>query len=108
MGVQQPKTKEHYKWWPYIKDIIREYPARRGMELNGLEKREQEAVQAAIYATERMVNGEKRLEVVRLVLWDGTYTIDGAALMIHCDRATAARWQRAFFEMVARNRDLFE
>ncbi len=101
-------NKQRYTWWPYIKDIIRKYPARRSMELHGLDRREQEAVQTAINATERMVNGEARLKIIRLVLWDRAHTLEGAALMIPCSKATANRWQRAFFEMVARNRDVLE
>lgn len=107
-GAEQPKCKTHYTWWPYIKDIIREYPARCGMELYGVAQREQEAVQAAIDATERMTNGEERLKAIRLVHWDRTHTLGGAALVIPCGRATAARWQKRFFEMVARNRDLLD
>ncbi len=104
----RPKKKTHYDWWPYIRGVIRKYPARCGMELHGLPQREQEAVQAAIDATERMVNGKARLKVIQLVHWNRAYTLEGAALSIPCSKATANRWQRAFFEMVARNRDMLE
>lgn len=104
---EKRKKKPHYSWWPYIREIIMEYPSRRSVELRGVAQREQEAVQAAINATERMVNGEARLKAIRLVLWDRK-TLDGAALVIPCSRRTVARWQRRFFEEVARGRDLLD
>lgn len=101
-------NKQHYPWWGYIKAIIRAYPSRMGIDLSGIAKREFEAVQAAVEATERMDGGQSRLKVIRLVHWDRTHQMEGAALAIPCDRATAARWQRRFFEEVARNRDLLD
>lgn len=100
--------KLHYPWWGYIKAIIREYPDRMGKDLSGVAKREYEAVQAAIDATERMNGGEARLRVIRLVHWDGTRTLEGAALMVPCSRRWAAKWQRDFFEEVARSFGLLD
>lgn len=102
------KEKKHYSWWGYIREIVQKYPERKGLELYGADKHAQEAVQAAIDATERMVDGEARLKVIRLVLWDGTYQLQGAALQIPCGKSTAARWQKTFFEMVARNRGIID
>lgn len=101
-------NKLHYPWWGYIRAIIQDYPAQKDMELSGATRNSQEAVQAAVNATERMKDGEKRLEVIRLTLWEGTHTLEGAANTIPCDRSTAARWKRRFFEDVARNRGLLD
>lgn len=101
-------NKQHYPWWGYIKAIIRSYPGKIGVDLSGVARREFEAVQAAVETTERMEGGRNRLKVIRMVHWDRTHQIEGAALSIPCDRATAARWQRRFFEEAARNRDLLD
>lgn len=101
-------SKGRYLWWPYVRGVVRAYPERKGEGLHGVAMREQEAVQAAIEATERMSGGAERLKVIRMVHWDRVHTLDGAALAVPCDRATAARWQRKFFEAVARNRDLLD
>lgn len=95
-------------WWGCIRHIVRAYPGRRGMELSGTALADQKAVQAAIEAMERTSNGAARLNVIRMVHWDRTHTLEGAALAIPCGPATAARWQRKFFEEVARNRDLLD
>lgn len=101
-------NKQHYKWWGYIKAIIREYPEKHSDELSGTELREHEAVKKAVDKMLMMDGGANRLKVISMVHWERTRTLEGAALAIPCDRATAARWQRGFFEEVARNRDLFD
>lgn len=103
-------NKRHYPWWGYVKDITRAYPGRMGVDLYGVAKREFEAVQAAVEATERMIDGQNRLKVIRLLHWvePQTLTLDGVALAIPCSRSWAAKLQRDFFEGVARNRDLLD
>ena len=98
-------SKQQYPWWGYIKSIIRKYPGGAG-GLSGVALRNHEAVQAAIEATERMVDGQSRLKVIRLLHWSKprTLTLDGAALDARCGRATASRWQKRFYEEVAINR----
>lgn len=100
--------KQHYKWWGYIKAIIQEYPRSRSSELSGVELREHEAVKKAVVETMKMDGGSNRLKVIGMVHWERTRTLEGAALAIPCGAATAARWQRRFFEEVARNRDLLD
>lgn len=101
-------NKQHYPWCGYIRAIVRAYPGRMGADLSGVAKREYEAVRAAVEATERMEDGEARLKVIRLVHWNRTHTLEGAALTVPCSERTAGRWQRRFFEEVARNRDLLD
>lgn len=101
-------SKKHYKWWGYIKDVVREYHESRSNELSGVALREHEAVKKAVDDTLNMDGGASRLKVISMVHWERTRTLEGAALSIPCDRATAARWQRRFFEEVARNRDLLD
>lgn len=99
---------KRYTWWKYIKAVVQAYPSRRGVRLSGVAWREREAVRVAIEATQRMVDGQGRLKIIRLLHWDRTHTLEGAALAIPCSRRTAARWQRQFFEEVARGRDLID
>lgn len=106
--TKEPKKKHQYSWWPYIREIVRAYPERRGKELRGKSAREQEAVEAAIGVTYSMENGQNHMKIIRLVHWDRKLTIEGAALSTPCDKRTAQRWQKAFFEEVARNRDLLD
>lgn len=100
--------KEHYPWWGYVKAIVRAYPALAGRELSGVDLRNYEAVERAVEATKHMGNAGDRLKLIEATHWLGTHTLDGAALLIPCNRATAARWQRRFFEEVARNRGLMD
>ena len=130
-GANTSKTR--YDWWPYVKGMIRRYPALaeqyrdlhspsmtadysgipRGhgenrsletlaiRELPGTKQREYEAVRRAVAATERMRNGGDRLRVIRLVLWDRSHTLAGAALEIPCHYKTAQAWHSDFIRLVA-------
>lgn len=104
----KPKSKRHYSWWGYIKEIVREYPYAQMAQTSGVAEKEVHAVKDAISETERMGGGQARLKVIRMVHWDRTHTLEGAALLIPCSRRTAAYWQREFFEEVARNRGLLD
>lgn len=101
-------NKQHYPWWGHVRAIIQAYPGQIGKDLSRVETMNYEAVKAAIEATERMENGEVRMKVIRMVHLDRTHTVEGAALRIPCEKTTAYRWQKAFFEEVARNRDFMD
>ena len=100
--------KQHYKWWGYIKAIIQEYPRERSSELSGVGLREHEAVKKAVDETLKMDGGANRLKVISMVHWERTRTLGGAALAVPCSERTANRWQRSFFEEVARNIGLLD
>lgn len=101
--------KQHYSWWGYVRSIVREYKTCSDREtLSGVALQNSTAVFDAIIDTERMEGGENRLKVIRLLHWDKTHTVDGAAGMIPCARSTVGKWQREFFEEVARNRGLLD
>lgn len=107
--TQEPKKKRHYSWWPYIREIVREYHDRYEKEnLLGVDLRNREAVMDAIDVTLRMAGGQNRMKLIRLLHWDRTHTLEGAALVIPCSRRTVAYWQREFFETVARNCGLLD
>ena len=133
-------SRPRYDWWPYVKGMIRRYPALReeyadlhsqnmtanysGMprgggggrsvetiavrELPSTRQREYEAVRRAIEITERYRNGRDRLKVIRLVLWDKSHTVEGAAVQIPCSSATAWRWHAEFIRLTASNFGLLD
>ena len=70
-------------------------------ELPSTSQREYEAVRRAVAVTERYRNGQDRLKVVRLVLWDRSHTLEGAALMVPCSMRHAKEWHGEFIRTVA-------
>ena len=87
----------------YVKSIIVQYHKRRETPeeaLCGLDKREYNAVHAAVDLTERMENGLDRLKVVDMTLWRGTHTLAGAAMEVYQSERTARRWRSEFVKMV--------
>ena len=77
-------------------------------ELPFTQQREYEAVRLAISQTERYPNGRDRLYIIRLVFWDRSHTLEGAALQVPCGIATAKRWHGEFIMLVAKNFGLLD
>ena len=71
-------------------------------ELPEINRRELEAVRQAIDETLTMPNGKERLEMVRLIFWKKTHTLEGAAMTCHVSYITARRWHGEFIKDVAR------
>ena len=61
-----------------------------------------DAIERALQDTANMTDGESRLQVIKLIHFDKTDTIDGAALKVHASRRTVQRWNSEFINMVGR------
>lgn len=66
-------------------------------------RRELEAVRAAICTTEALPNGKRRMELVMLVMWRRSHTVFGAALKLGVSERTAKQWHGDFIREVAKN-----
>ena len=99
-----------YDWWSYVKAMIRRYPqmVRKGDTIGNAERREREAVERALQSIALLPDGESRSELVRLVFWRQSHTIEGAAMVLHCSESTALRWHRDFIYRVAREFGLMD
>lgn len=101
-------SKPRYRWWSYVKAMIRNYPTLVDRYIQGPALREREAVQRAIDQTEQMVDGKERLQVIDLVFFRQTHTLEGAAMMIPCSYDLAQRYHAQFIKLVAKNFGLLE
>lgn len=64
------------------------------------EQRELDAVEAAIQVTRAMKDGALRLELIRLVFWKRTHTLEGAAMKLHISYRSAQRKTCQFIWLV--------
>lgn len=71
-------------------------------ELPEINRRELEAVRQAIEETRALPNGEERLEMVKLVFWKKTHTLDGAAMELHWSTRKLVEWHGEFIRCVAK------
>ena len=101
-------SRTRYRWWGYVRAMIRNYPAVNERYVQGVALRERMAVQKAIDETERMEDGKERLQLVEMVYFRRTHTLAGAARMIPCSYTTAQRYHAQFVKLVARNFGLLE
>lgn len=70
-------------------------------ELPEINRREKAAVEKAIDETVKLETGEERMKMVRMVLWDHTHTIAGAARELNRCERTLAQWHGEFIRLVA-------
>lgn len=77
-------------------------------ELPKINQREMEAVHKAIEETKKLDTGEERLRMIRLVFWDQTHTLEGAAQKCNISYSTARRWNSFFIKEVAKSFELIE
>lgn len=77
-------------------------------ELPRTKQREYEAVRRAVETTKRYRNGEERLKVIRLVLWDRSHTLEGAKRLVPCSARHAKEWHGDFIRLVASNYGLMD
>ena len=85
-----------YDWWGYVKSMIRRYP-------DQVNESERAAVEAAMTETKYLDKPARRLKVVKLVLMDGSHTLAGAALQVHCSEHSVQRFHADFIRCVAEN-----
>lgn len=71
-------------------------------ELPEINRRELEAVRKAIEETRCLDTGEERLHMIRLVFWEKTYTLEGAAIKLNRCHRTLVQWNGEFIRCVAR------
>ena len=71
-------------------------------ELPEINRRELEAVRQAIEETRTLPNGEERLEMVKLVFWKKTHTLEGAAMELHWSTRKLVEWHGEFIRCVAK------
>lgn len=76
--------------------------------MHGVPLKESCAVSQAVSETGSMQDGEERLKFIRLVFWDKTHTLEGAAMAVNCSDRTARRWHTDFIKCVARNYGLLD
>lgn len=75
-------------------------------ELPEKQQREVAAVRAAIAKTRSLPDGDERMQMVRMVFWDRTHTLDGVALKLHRCTRTIWQWHGDFIRAVERELDL--
>lgn len=95
-------SRPRYKWWGYVKAMIRAYPSLNGKVCQGTEARECAAVCRAKENTSVLPDGEDRLRLVDMVFFKQTHTLEEASQAIPCSISTAKRWHRDFIRQVAK------
>lgn len=91
----------HISELPHGTDITRATEAVALREMPPAKQKEYDAVNSAIRITEMYPNGHSRLELIRLMYWDGNKkNISDIAPTLYISEATGKRWHSAFIRLV--------
>lgn len=133
-------SKPRYRWWGYIRNVIRAYPELKkeyealhqqsvtanlsGMpgsgavsrgtedvatrELPRTKQKEYEAVRSAVETTRVLQNGRQRLQIIELVYWKRTHTVEGAAMKVGYSTDRGKQIHGEFVRLVAKCYGLLE
>lgn len=106
--LHSPSMTADYSGMPKDGGAGRSLEALAIRELPGTKQREYEAVRRAIEETKQYCNGADRLKVIKLVLWDRSHTLPGAALAVRCSYEQARTYHREFIYRVAEQYGLMD
>lgn len=77
-------------------------------EMPPVQQREFEAVREAVKTTLKQRNGAERIKVIRLVFWEKTHQLVGAAQAVHFSESVIKDWHGEFIRLVAKNFGLLD
>ncbi len=133
-------SKPRYKWWSYVKWMIRLQPEREAelrrrqeasvtanynamphsnepqrttenlglITLGNPADREMDAVRKAVEDTKRLKTGKTRLEIITLVYWKKTHTLQGACDAVFVAYDTGKVYHAEFIRLVAKHFGLLD
>ena len=95
-------SKPRARWWGYVRRILNDYPKLLADEkhLNENDRRELDAVVRAMGRAKCLAFGEQQIRIVKMVFFDKTHTLQGAAMREHISYSTARRQQAQFIRLV--------
>ena len=73
----------------------------RGQSRTAQWQREYDGVRLAIEETGKLPDGQNHIDLIDMVLWKKTHTIQGAAIQCHVSERTAVQWHGDFIRLVA-------
>lgn len=86
---------------PGSSDISRKTETTAVKELPRVEQKEYNSVRLAIETTKHFKNGFERLEIINLVYWKKSHTLEGAALKVGYSYDRAKQLNNEFIRLVA-------
>lgn len=82
-------------------DISRKTETTAAKELPRVEQKEYDAVRRAVETTQRLKNGFERIEIINLVYWKKSHTLEGAAFKVGYSYDRVKQMNNEFIRLVA-------
>lgn len=95
------KNRYRYFWYGMVLTMIKRYPwikTGTSEKTKGMVR----SIEKAIEDTKVLPDGELRIRAIQMIYFDGTHTIDGAAMEIGACRRTIQKWCSEFVVLVGK------
>ncbi len=91
----------------YIREILQSYPEIKNKQIKtAQEQRRVDIVEQALESIGKMKYSNSKLQIIKMVYFDRSHTLYGAALQIPVSERTAQRWNTEVMELIAEKMNL--
>lgn len=91
----------------YIREILQSYPEIKNKQIKtAQEQRRVDIVGQALESIGKMKYSNSKLQIIKMVYFDRSHTLYGAALQIPVSERTAQRWNTEVMELIAEKMNL--
>lgn len=91
----------------YIREILQSYPEIKNKQIKtAQEQRRVDIVEQALESIGKMKYSNSKLKIIKMVYFDRSHTLYGAALQIPVSERTAQRWNTEVMELIAEKMNL--
>lgn len=99
--LRSPSLTPNYNGMPSGSEATRKTEILALRELPPYDRRDLEAVRTALRVLERQnKNADLRYQLIDIVYWRRTHSVEGAAMRIHVSQDTAREWDQEFIKLV--------
>ena len=91
----------------YIREILQSYPEIKNKQIKTeQEQRRVDIVEQTLESIGKMKYSNSKLQIIKMVYFDRSHTLYGAALQIPVSERTAQRWNTEVMELIAEKMNL--
>lgn len=88
-------------WYGIVKRMVQIYPEIKEEHTPQAHAFEI-AIEEALEETLALPNGDSRIKAINMIYFSGTYSLDGAAMILGYSRRTIQRWCSSYIYLVAK------
>lgn len=100
--MRKPYSRYSNYWYGVVVKLVQIYPMLDEDDTTEQTIRAKEAIERSLEKTRNMKEGEARIKAVRMIYFDKTHNLDGAAMVLHYHWRTVQNWMNDFIRLVGK------